>query len=50
MLEQRERGEDRQLSGAVVKDHFAQLQALAGVELFAEIALNMHQHVGVVFT
>ncbi|MNT01962.1 hypothetical protein D3C72_1364490 [compost metagenome] len=49
MFQQRERGEDRQLSGAVVEDNFTQLQALAGIELFTEIALNVHQHVGVVF-
>ncbi len=49
MLKQRQRGEDRQQPGAIVEDHLPQLAALAAVQLVAEITLNMHQHVGVVF-
>ncbi len=49
VLKQRQRGEERQQPGAIVEDHLPQLAALAAVQLVAEITLNMHQHVGVVF-
>lgn len=49
MLKQRKGRQDWEQPRAIMQYHVTQLAALAAIQPFAEIALNMHQHIGVVF-